>query len=70
MKLKCRTHDNRVMVVGPFNSVLHRQDGSNCSDLILELGEALVDTRNPGALYVQDPRPNHPVRIITIDTNN
>jgi hypothetical protein len=68
MKLKCYKHDKRVMVVGPFHSVLHRQDGSDCSDLILKLGDQAVDTRSPGVLIVESFKPNIPARIIS--TNN
>lgn len=66
MKLKCRTHKQRVMILSDaIRTVVHRNDGSYCPDQILKLGDNIIDNRDPLGIQVHSPKPNVPIRIIT-----
>lgn len=49
MKIKCYTHDRRVMMLRdkdiPVEVIIHRNDGSHCNTATLVLGNTLLHYR-------------------------
>jgi len=41
MKLKCKLHDSRVMVL-PSGRVVHRSNGEGCKTPLVVLGRAII----------------------------